>query len=118
MIRIGDTFIRSDLTGAWFPVHPANQQLLSINCGDGILIPIFSTREKYDEAAKWGGFQFAHCQEVLDHKQFFDSLLEAKTRFDFRLILDPELVNGHLRFKLVPLDESDVKVVKESLDNR
>lgn len=114
MIRIGDTFIRSDLTGTWFPAHPANQQLLSINCGDGILIPIFSTKEKYDEAAKWGGFQFAHCQEILNHKQFFDSLMEAKTRFSFHLILDPELVEGRLRFKLIPLDELDLKVVKGS----
>ena len=114
MIKIGDTFVRSNLTGAWFPVHPATQKLLSISCEDGILIPIFSTKEKYDEAAKWGGFQFAHCQEVLNHKQFFDSLMEAKTRFSFHLILDPEIVEGRLRFKLIPLDEADVKVVKES----
>lgn len=114
MIKIGDTFVRSDLTGTWFPVHPGTQKLLSISCEDGILIPIFSTKEKYDEAAKWGGFQFAHCQEVLDHKQFFDSLMEAKTRFEFRLILDPELVDGRLRFKLIPLNEADVKLVKKS----
>jgi len=114
MIKIGDTFIRSDLTGAWFPVNPTTQQLVAISCNDGILIPLFSTKEKYDKAAKWGGFQYAYCQEVLDHKKLFDSLMEAKTRFSFHLILDPELVDGRLRFNLVPLDESDLKVVKES----
>ena len=114
MKRVEDKFERTDLTGTWFPVNPTTQKLLSVDCGDGILIPIFSTKEKYDEAAKWGGFQFAHCQQVLDYKVLFDSLMEAKTRFDFRLILDPELVEGRLRFKLIPLDESDVKLVKES----
>jgi len=107
-------FERTELTGTWFPVHPTTQKLLSINCEDGILIPVFSTKEKYEEAAKWGGFQFAICQEILDHRVFFAALMEAKTRFEFRLILDPHVVEGRLRFQLIPLDDSDVKVIKNS----
>lgn len=114
MKRIEDAFVRTELTGTWFPVNPGTHQLVAISCNDGILIPLFSTKEKYDEAAKWGGFQYAYCQQVLDYKVLFDALMEAKTRFDFRLILDPELVDSRLRFKLVPLDEADLKVVKGS----
>lgn len=111
MKRIEDKFEISELNGAVFPVHPITQKLISIQSEDGVLIPIFSTKQKYEE---FGAFKSLHCQEILDYKKFFDSLIEAKTRLSFHLILDPYILEGKLRFQLIPLDESDKNAINKA----
>lgn len=110
MKRLEDKFEKSELNGAVYPVHPDTKKMIVIECADGLLIPLFSTKEKYDE---WG-FQGAECMTITDYKKLFECLMEARTRLDFRLILDPHIVEGNLRFQLILLDKSDMDVIKES----
>lgn len=106
MKRIAAEFENSELKGKYFPVDTTTQKILSIESSEGILLPIFSTKEKLDI---W--FKDAYCQEILDQKQFLTSLMDAKTRLSFHLALDPHMVDGNLRFQLIPLDKYDLDAI-------
>jgi hypothetical protein len=99
---------RYQMTGMFMPLNPASNGPVFLELDGEFLLPIFSTKEKFDEAAKWGGFTFAKCTVILEPEEFKNSVLQHKSKFNFHVAADLYVTpEGNTRFQLIPFDDEE-----------
>lgn len=83
-------------------------QPIFLKSSDGLILPLFTTLEKYQIAAKWGDFQHAQCIRVTDNDGFFKTVGEMQKRVVFKIACDPYLnEKGNTCFNLIKLEKKD-----------
>lgn len=106
MKQVSDDIQKYGLEGMRIPFNSTSDVPVFLNIGGQLLLPVFSTKEKYDEAAKWGDFELARCKMVTDHKSFLESVYAYKVKVAVDPYITPE---GNTRFQLLKLEGTDVK---------
>lgn len=72
-------------------------------------MPIFSDEEKYNNAAKWFGFEDAIQNKINDGQKFIEIVLGIKKKLEFFLVVDPYLTaEGNTRFDAIVLDKPEI----------
>ena len=108
MNRISDEIKKFMLQGAFMPFNPLSNKPVFLEFNGQFVLPVFSTKEKFDEAAKWAGFTFATCSVIIDPEDFKNSVLAYKNKFNFHVAADPYITEeGNTRFQLIPFDEEE-----------
>lgn len=108
MKKVGDKVTRYDMRGMLIPFNPASRSPIFLELDGKHILPIFSNKEKFDEAAKWGGFSFAAQNVILDPEEFKKSVLIYKNKFPFHVVADPYITpEGNTRFQLIPFDDEE-----------
>jgi len=96
------------LEGMLMPLNPFSNNPVFLTLNGKYLLPIFSTKEKFDETAKWAKFEFAKCTVIIDVEDFINSILHHKIKFRFHVVVDPYVTpEGNTRFQLIPFDEEE-----------
>jgi len=100
MKQVSDEIKQYGLEGMFIPFSPSEHIPFFLNLDGQLLLPVFSTKEKYDEAAKWGNFELARCKMINDPKNF----LESVSAFKVKVAVDPYITpEGNTRFQLLKL---------------
>jgi len=115
MKKVSDKIIRYSIRGMLMAFNPMSNSPVFLEIDGKFLLPIFSTKDKFDEAAKWGGFTFAKYNIIVDPEEFRNSVLQYKKKFLFHVVADPCLTNeGNTQFQLIPFDDEEASYLKEN----
>lgn len=101
MKQVSDDVKQFVLDGMFIPFNSVSSVPIFLNIGGQLLLPVFSTKEKYDEAAKWGNFELARCKMINDPKNFLESVAAYKVKVAVDPYITPE---GNTRFQLLKLE--------------
>ncbi len=94
-----------DLVGLLLPFNQFTNRPVFLKVGDKFLLPLFTSQEKYNEAAVWGGFEFAKPKKIADPLDFTKSVLACRKEFTFHVVADPYITaEGNTRFELILLE--------------
>lgn len=108
MKKVSEEISRYQIKGMLMPINPASNAPIFLPINDTFILPIFSSREKFDEAAKWGGFEFAKHGLILNTDEFKTAVLFYKKKHPFHVVIDPYITpEGNTRFQLVPFDDEE-----------
>ncbi len=108
MNKVSDEVKKFILQGALMPFNPFSKKPIFLEFNGQFVLPVFSTKEKFDEAAKWGGFTFAKCSIIVNTDEFRNTVLDHKKRFNFHVVADPYITEkGNTRFQMIPFDEEE-----------
>lgn len=97
-------------------LHPIRGLLLPMNGGQPVflqvggqtLLPVFSDKTKFTDAAKWGKFTEAGSNVIVNPQEFYDCVMFFKKRFPFHVVLDPYITeDGNTRFQLLLYEENN-----------
>jgi hypothetical protein len=106
MKRVSDKINQHKIEGRLIPYLDNKPMLLELN--GKFLMPLFSSKEKYDEAAKWTDFSSAQLKVINDSGQFIRSVQAAKSKIKFHVVVDPYVTpEGNTRFDLIPFEEGE-----------
>lgn len=93
-----------NLEGLFVPFNGAGPVLL--RSGTDVIMPLFSSREKYLEAIDWAKLQNANCNAIVDGQQFLQAITDLKSKIKFHVALDPFITEeGNTRFQLLKIGE-------------
>jgi hypothetical protein len=74
MKRISENIYNINLTGCLLGMWPNGQPVLFVLFEEeGYFFPIFTTKEKYDAAAKFANFVSAKSKKIENHSEFLSS---------------------------------------------
>jgi len=108
MKKVTEKVIQYQIRGMLLPINPANNNPIFLELGGKTILPLFTTTDRFAEAAKWCGFGFATANVILNTQDFQDCVLLFKKRFPFHVVIDPHKTpEGNTRFQLAVYDESE-----------
>lgn len=106
----GDTYC---LKGMLVPFNNKIKQPVLIRIDSKLFLPIFSTKEKFDEVAKWACFEFASYSFIDSVEDFADAVLKIKQEIAVHVIADPFITEEkNIRFNLIPFDEEEKQLIE------
>lgn len=115
MKKLSNELTQYNIKGMLLPFNPFSRKPVFLEVNGKFLLPIFSTKDKFDEAAKWAGFAFAKCSIIVDPEDFKKSVLQYKQKSNFHVVADPYVTEeGNTRFQLIPFDEQESAYGQES----
>jgi hypothetical protein len=89
--------IHSPLVGKFFLVQGDNPLALLF---DGTLsLPVFSGPQQIADAERWFSIPRGRVLEITDGDRFYNAF-----HHDFRIIIDPRIVDGQCRYDLLEVD--------------
>lgn len=107
MKKLADKTVPYIIRGMILPMNPTNSPVF-LEVDGKLILPLFTTRDKFNEAAKWGGFSFAKANVVLNPQDFHDCVMLFKKKFPFHVAIDPYLTpEGNTRFQMAIYDEEE-----------
>lgn len=94
------------IRGLLLPINPGSNGPVFLQVGGKTLLPVFSDKLKFSEAAKWGKFEDATSNVIVNPQDFYDCVIMFKKRFPFHVVLDPYITEeGNTRFQLLLYEE-------------
>lgn len=106
MNKVSDTITTYQLRGMILPINPVSKTPVFLELNKEFYLPLFTAKEKFEDASKWGGFQFATASIILNPLDFRSSVFGFRERFPFHVIVDPYITgDGKTQFQLVQLEE-------------
>lgn len=108
MKKVSEKTTRYLMRGMLLPLNSASNIPVFLEVEGGLILPLFTSHGKFNEASKWGGFAFAKPNLIINSQEFHDSVLFFKKKFPFHVVVDPHLTpEGNTRFQLVVFDEEE-----------
>lgn len=102
------------LEGMFVPFNPELNKPILLKMDGKLFLPVFSTKEKLEEAAKWVDIGFASHNVIVDYQDFKRAVFAIKKEFTVHVIVDPyKTETGSVRFNLIPLDDEEKKLIGE-----
>lgn len=108
MKKVSDKNIRYQVRGMILPIDPGCKSPVFIKGNGELLLPLFTSLGKFEEASKWGNFPFAQPNIIINPQDFQDCVLMFKKRFQFHVAIDPYITpEGNTRFQLAAYDDQE-----------
>lgn len=108
MKQVSDKSTRYQIRGMLLPLNPATKFPIFLSVNGTLILPIFTTSEKFEAASKWGKFAHAKPNVIVDAQNFQDHVLYFKKKLNFHVAIDPYITeDGNTRFELVPWENED-----------
>lgn len=93
----------SPITGMFFLVLGRDPVVIKV---DGVLcVPIFSGPQQIADAERWFKLPQGNAREITDGNKFWEAF-----HHDFRIVLDPRIVDGQCRYDKVEVDPDPKEV--------
>ena len=108
MKRIGDKTVVHPVRGMLLPMNPSNNNPVFLELDGKLILPLFTSRDKFSEAAKWGGFEYARPNAIINAQDFYDCVILFKKRFPFHVAIDLHITpEGNTRFQMAIYDDEE-----------
>jgi hypothetical protein len=108
MKQVSDKRIRYQVKGLLLPINPGSKAPIWLEVDGEQILPLFTSIEKFDKAAKWGGFSFATKNVILNPQNFYNCVLMLRKKFPFHVVVDPHITKeGNTQFQLLLFEEEE-----------
>lgn len=108
MNKVSDKNTRYQVRGMVLPIDPGSKSPVFIENNGKLLLPLFTSLGKFEEASNWGNFSHAQPNIIINPQDFQDCVLMFKKKFPFHVAIDPYITpEGNTRFQLAVYDDEE-----------